>query len=60
MIKIYSNSKGSGDWIQVFDGEKEVWEGHSISVRDLHYILLELNKEVKRIDLTDEEMEAVQ
>lgn len=58
MIKVVTNSLGSGDWIAVKeDNNPSVMEGHRISAQDLVDILDYLGIEAKLIEVTDEELE---
>jgi hypothetical protein len=56
MIKVITNSNGSGDWIHIKEGDETIFEGHRVGVHDLVF-LLERYANVKLIELTDEEME---
>jgi hypothetical protein len=68
-IKVYTNSRGSGDWIYVvsenfaehFGTTETLFEGHSISVDDLVELMHDAGRigpsTVTKIDLTDEQME---
>lgn len=58
-VRVITNSLGSCDWTVVaWDGES-VWEGHSISPRDLHKILEACNgfDYIVYHELTDAQME---
>ncbi len=60
MIKVVTNSMGSGDWITVQDTNtgETLFEGHRISARDLVDILsFDGSTEAKLIEVSDEEME---
>jgi uncharacterized protein (DUF433 family) len=60
MIKVITNSNGSGDWITVRDTNtgETLFEGHRISARDLVDILtFDGSTEAELIEVTDEEME---
>jgi uncharacterized protein (DUF433 family) len=60
MIKVITNSLGSGDWITVRDTNtgETLFEGHRISARDLVEILsFDGSTEAKLVQVTDEEME---
>jgi hypothetical protein len=56
MIKVMTNSNGSGDWIHIKEGDLTIFEGHRVGVHDLVF-LLERYANVMLIELTDEEME---
>lgn len=62
MIKVFSNSLGSGDWIAVTDDVGTIWEGHSIKPSDLEYILQQIligpGIPVKLVEIDDERMES--
>lgn len=60
MIKVVTNSMGSGDWITVQDTNtgETLFEGHRISARNLVDILsFDGSTEAKLIEVSDEEME---
>ncbi len=60
MIKVITNSNGSGDWIMVQDTNtgEILFEGHRITARDLVDILsFDDSTEAKLIEVSDEEME---
>jgi hypothetical protein len=56
MIKVITNSLGSGDWIHIKDGNHTIFEGHRLGVQDLVLVLGRFAN-AKLIELTDEEME---
>lgn len=56
MIKVVTNSLGSGDWIHIKEGDETIFEGHRVGVNDLVF-LLERYANVKLIEVTDEEIE---
>lgn len=59
MIKVITNSLGSGDWITVLDTRigETIFSGHSITPRDLVEILTFENElAAKLVEVTDEEM----
>lgn len=56
MIKVITNSLGSGDWIHIKDGDHTIFEGHRLGVQDLVFVLGRFAN-TKLIELTDEEME---
>ena len=43
MIKVIHNSLESGDWIQVWDGDRLLYENHRIEPDDLVDILNSIN-----------------
>ena len=57
MIKIVTNSLGSGDWIYIKHGDGVVFEGHRPSVRDLRFMLELIGHKVDLIEVTNEQME---
>lgn len=57
MIKIITNSEGSGDWVIVQNGDEILFSGHRISPMELASILEQLEYDVDLISVTDEEME---
>jgi len=58
MIKVITNSLGSGDWITVVDANGEtLHEGHRISAFDLTMILQNLGHHTELVEVTDEQME---
>ena len=59
MIKVVTNSLGSGDWITVLGHSgSELFAGHHISAKDLQEILNIVDREgCELIDVTDEQME---
>lgn len=60
MIKVITNSNGSGDWVVVRDTEsgETIFQGHRISPRDLVEILSWNDSvDAKLIQVTDEQME---
>lgn len=58
MIKIVTNSQGSGDWIYIKNEQGEVvFEGHRIGVRDLKRLLQDLGHNSEIFEITDEQME---
>ena len=57
MIKIITNSMGSGDWVVVKNGDETLFEGHRISILELSSILEQLGHETDLVETTDEEME---
>jgi hypothetical protein len=59
MIKVVSNTQGTGDWIRVLGHSGSVlWEGHRASVFDLHYILDIVSRDgAELIETNDEGIE---
>ena len=58
MIKIVTNTQGSGDWIYVKDAQGHVlFEGHRIGVRDLKWLLQQLGHDTEIYEISDERME---
>ena len=57
MIKIVTNSLGSGDWIYIKHHEGVVYEGHRPSVRDIKFMLELIGHKVELCEVTDEQME---
>jgi hypothetical protein len=55
-IIVATNSKGSGDWIYIIEGDKTIFEGHNIGVNDLVF-LLQRYTSVRTVELTDTQME---
>ncbi len=58
MIRVITNSNGSGDWIRIVDSNNEILhEGHRISAFDLVCILQNLQIHSKLVEVDDEQME---
>ena len=59
MIKVLTNSLGSGDWIQVLGHSgSELFSGHSVGARELQEILDIVSRSgCELIECTDSEME---
>lgn len=58
MIKVVTNSLGSGDWIHVKDGDYTIFEGHRISPYDLVFMLTRYGgSDVALVEVTDEQIE---
>ena len=61
MIRVITNSLGSGDWVVVQsgarDGMETLHEGHSIGPMDLVEILKRTGAHVQLVQVTDEDME---
>jgi len=58
MLKIITNSKGSGDWIVVLNTYGTViYQGHSINHRDLYDILKQvIGEQCELREVTDDEI----
>lgn len=59
MIKVVTNSLGSGDWITVLGhSDTEIFSGHRVGARELQEILNIVSRDgCELIEVTDEEME---
>ena len=61
MIKVYTNSLGSGDWVNVQSvgqlGFEVLHEGHRVQPFDLVMILQNLGIHAELVELTDEQLE---
>lgn len=59
MIKVVSNTQGSGDWVRVVGNNGSViWEGHRANVFDLQYILNIVSQSgAKLVEVNDEGLE---
>ncbi len=59
MIKVVTNSLGSGDWITVLGlSGTTLFSGHSVSARDLQEILNVVSRSgCELIEVTDEQLE---
>ena len=59
MIKVVTNSLGSGDWITVLGhSDTEIFSGHSIGARELQEILNIVSRDgCELIEVDDEQME---
>lgn len=59
MIKVVTNSKGSGDWITVLgNSDSTLFSGHRITAADLVDIINVCSDfQVKLVEVTDEELE---
>lgn len=57
MIKVITNSLGSGDWITVKNGSETLFEGHRVTALELASIFEQLGHETDVVNVTDEEME---
>ncbi len=56
MIKVITNSNGSGDWIHIKEGDLTIFVGHRVGVNDLVFLLQRYAK-VELVEVTDEELE---
>lgn len=58
-IQVITNSNGSGDWVKVFYNTDLIYEGHSISPRDLVNIINSFYSDngAELIEVNDEQME---
>lgn len=61
MIKVVSNTQGSGDWIKVLgNAGSTIWEGHKPTVHDLTEILNIVSRTgCELVECTDEELESM-
>ena len=58
MIKVITNSLGSGDWIVVLGHSGEIFSGDRVSVQDLRHIIDQVSRSgCELIECTDSEME---
>ena len=62
MIKVVTNSLGSGDWVTIKFGNEVLFEGHSLSPRDFVDIFNGLGDSgrsavARLVEVTDEQME---
>lgn len=61
MIRVITNSNGSGDWVVVRSGARDgfetLHEGHRITPMDLVMILQNLGVHTELVEVTDEQME---
>jgi hypothetical protein len=57
MVKVITNSNGSGDWIHIKEGDYTIFEGHRIGVNDLVFLLQRYVRWVDLVEVTDEQME---
>ena len=58
MIKVVHNSAGSGDWVEVRNGDNILFQGHTITPNDLVDILNSFTDGMAvKINVTDEQME---
>jgi hypothetical protein len=56
MVKVFTNTLESGDWIHIKEGDYTIFEGHRVGVHDLVFLLQRYAK-VELVELTDEQME---
>lgn len=61
MIRVFTNSLGSSDWVTVRivgrDGYETITEGHRISPMDLVMILQNAGVKAELVEVTDEQLE---
>lgn len=58
MIKVITNSNGSGDWVVVQGhSDTELFSGHRLSANDVVDLLNIVGVDAKLVEVTDEEME---
>ena len=57
MIKVITNSNGSGDWIHIKEGDLTIFEGHRVGAQDLVFLLQRYIRWVDLVEVTDEQME---
>jgi hypothetical protein len=57
MIKVITNSMGSGDWLIVEQNGSELFSGHRVTTMELLSILEQLGHETDFVELTDEQLE---
>ena len=57
MIRVITNSLGSGDWVIVQEGTETLHEGHRVSAFDLVVILQNLGIQAELVEVKDSEME---
>lgn len=61
MIKVVTNSLGSGDWVTVRiggrDGFETITEGHRITPMDLVMILQNAGVQAELVEVNDEQLE---
>ena len=57
MIKVITNSRGSGDWTVVKQGNETLFEGHRVTNMELASILEQLGHETDIVEVTDEQMD---
>ena len=56
MIKVVTNSLGSGNWITVLDDKGDLWGGHSINARELANIFALAGVEVEFVEVDDTQL----
>ena len=57
MIRVITNSLGSGDWVIVQEGTETLHEGHRVTALDLVMILQNLGIQADLVEVKDSEME---
>ena len=57
MIRVVTNSLGSGDWVIVQEGTEILQEGHRVGAFDLVVILQNLGIQAELVEVKDSEME---
>ncbi len=57
MIKVITNSMGSGDWLIVEQNGSELFSGHRVTTMELLSILEQLGHKTDFVELTDEQLE---
>jgi len=57
MIRVITNSLGSGDWVIVQEGSETLHEGHRVAAIDLVMILQNLGIHSELVECSDSEME---
>lgn len=57
MIKVITNSLGSGDWVMVTQDDNDIWGGRSVNPYDLADILSQLGMEVEYVKVDDTQLE---
>ena len=58
MIKVVTNSLGSGDWITVLGhSDTEIFSGHRMTAQDVVDLLNLVGVDATLVQVTDEEME---
>ena len=58
MIKVVHNSAGSGDWVEVWNGDEIIHQSHNITPNDLVNILNTLTAGMAvKVNIRDEQFE---
>lgn len=57
MIRVITNSLGSGDWTVIKNGSETLFEGHKPSAFDLVSIFEQMGYDSKVVECTDEQIE---